>query len=226
MSLTSLEDMEKTKSKLKEIMLMEKISQLEKQMSLFTTLPLTNDYETIQLNSCNIDDLVIAVYSEEYNSYKIIHKTSTYLHFVHSAIFKSHEQRLSFKNNISNKSVINSSQSQNDLASNQTSTSPPVNDSLSNTNHNIEVESTDSANIKGSSSKSTDNPITVSCSVNDLTTNNMGLASPLVKNSPADDIDSIFLSEKQPQWFVGRVLVKEFCIARRVCAFFDFFTVK
>jgi hypothetical protein len=79
-------------------MLMEKITQLEKQLSLFTTLPVTNDYETIQLHSCNIDDLVIAVYSEAYGSYKIIHKSSNYLHFVHSAIFKSHEQRFSFKN--------------------------------------------------------------------------------------------------------------------------------
>lgn len=93
------EDINQTKIKLRELMLMEKISQLEKQLALFTTLPVTNDYETIQLNSCNIDDLVVAVYSEEYGSYKIIHKSSNYLHFVHSAIFKSHEQRLSFKVN-------------------------------------------------------------------------------------------------------------------------------
>ena len=91
------EDINQTKMKLRELMLLEKITQLEKQLALFTTLPVTNDYETIQLNSCNIDDLVIAVYSEEYGSYKIIHKSSSYLHFVHSAIFKSHEQRLSFK---------------------------------------------------------------------------------------------------------------------------------
>jgi hypothetical protein len=42
------------------------------------------------------------------------------------------------------------------------------------------------------------------------------LLNPLVKNSPSDNIHNIFLSEKQPQWFVGRVLVKEFCIARKV----------
>lgn len=92
-----LEDINQTKIKLRELMLMEKVSQLEKQLSQFTTLPVTHDYETIQLNSCNIDDLVIAVYNEDYGSYKIIHKSSNYLHFVHSAIFKSHEQRLSFK---------------------------------------------------------------------------------------------------------------------------------
>lgn len=40
--------------------------------------------------------------------------------------------------------------------------------------------------------------------------------SPLVKNSPSDNVQNIFLAEKQPQWFVGRVLVKEFCIARKV----------
>ena len=91
------EDINQTKVKLRELMLMEKVTQLEKQLALFTTLPVTHDYETIQLNSCNIDDLVIAVYNEDYGSYKIIHKSSNYLHFVHSAIFKSHEQRLSFK---------------------------------------------------------------------------------------------------------------------------------
>ena len=221
-STKQLDDMEKTKSKLKEIMLVEKISQLEKQLSLFTTLPLTNDYETIQLNSCNIDDLVIAVYSDEYNSYKIIHKTSSYLHFVHSAIFKNHEQRLSFKNACttgSSKLAINSSQSQNDILLNQYSTSPP------NDNTNIDIESTsetNKSNIRISDSTNQISNISVSCSSELISNNNntnVNLASPLVKNSPADDIDSIFMSEKQPQWFVGRVLVKEFCIARRVFNF-------
>ncbi len=220
-----LDDMEKAKSKLKEIMLVEKISQLEKQLSQFTTLPLTNDYETIQLNSCNIDDLVIAVYSDEYNSYKIIHKTSSYLHFVHSAIFKNHEQRLSFKNACatgSGKLAINSSQSQNDILLNQYSTSPP------NDNTNIDVESTsetNKSNIKISDSNNQISNISVSCSsdfINNNNNTNVNLASPLVKNSPADDIDSIFMSEKQPQWFVGRVLVKEFCIARRVYIYIIF----
>ena len=49
------------------------------------------------------------------------------------------------------------------------------------------------------------------------------MPNPLVKNSPSDNIHNIFLSEKQPQWFVGRVLVKEFCIARKVYAFYFIF---
>ena len=50
----------------------------------------------------------------------------------------------------------------------------------------------------------------------DSTINGSNSHSPLVKNSPSDNIQNIFLAEKQPQWFVGRVLVKEFCIARKV----------
>ena len=38
----------------------------------------------------------------------------------------------------------------------------------------------------------------------------------VVRNSPSDNVDNIFMSEKQPQWFIGRVLVKEFCVARKV----------
>ena len=106
--------------KLRELMLMEKVTQLEKQLSLFTAIPITNDYETIQLHSCDIDDLVFAVYSESYGSYKIIHKSSNYLHFVHSAIFKSHEQRLSFKN----LNVINIKTSQLLMNSSPSSSSP------------------------------------------------------------------------------------------------------
>jgi len=205
------EDINQTKMKLRELMLLEKISQLEKQLTLFTTLPVTNDYETIQLNSCNIDDLVIAVYSEEYGSYKIIHKSSNYLHFVHSAIFKSYEQRLSFK--------TNSVKSGSGL---QLATSPISESTLSGmvTSESSELQFGNPNDISVQSSSFQGGiPISVSTTSDGLA----GIAeagstshSPIVRNSPNDNIQNIFLAEKQPQWFIGRVLVKEFCIARKV----------
>ena len=64
-----------SKARLRELMLKERIGELEKQLSMLNTLPVTNNfYEAVQLNSCNVDDLVLAVYCEEYSSYKIIHK--------------------------------------------------------------------------------------------------------------------------------------------------------
>lgn len=64
-----------SKAKLRELMLKERIGELEKQLAMLNTLPVTNNfYEAVQLNSCNVDDLVLAVYCEEYSSYKIIHK--------------------------------------------------------------------------------------------------------------------------------------------------------
>ena len=194
------EDINQTRMKLRELMLLEKITQLEKQLSLFTTLPVTNDYETIQLHSCNIDDLVIAVYSESYGSYKIIHKSSNYLHFVHSAIFKSHEQRLTFKNQ--NSMSLKQSQL---LAS---PSSSPINEisQIDIQFPNNDMDSAIASSFTCSTLKSDMN----------IDENSSQTPNPVVKNSPSDNIHNIFLSEKQPQWFVGRVLVKEFCIARKV----------
>ena len=63
------------KSKLREVMLKDKVRELEKQLSMLNTLPVTNNfYETVQLNSCNVDDLVLAVFSEEHNSYRVVYK--------------------------------------------------------------------------------------------------------------------------------------------------------
>jgi len=208
------EDINQTKIKLRELMLLEKISQLEKQLALFTTLPVTNDYETIQLNSCNIDDLVIAVFSEEYGSYKIIHKSSNYLHFVHSAIFKSYEQRLSFKANSSR----GGSGSQ--LAASPVSESV-LGRMVASESGDLQFGNPNDISVQSSSFQG-GIPISVSTTFEGL--GSVGEAgssshSPIVKNSPSDNIQSIFLAEKQPQWFVGRVLVKEFCIARKVSYF-------
>jgi hypothetical protein len=205
--------------KLRELMLTEKITQLEKQLGLFTTLPVTNDYETIQLNSCNIDDLVIAVYNEAYGSYKIIHKSSNYLHFVHSAIFKSHEQRLSFKN--PNASMRSSQQ----LATSPMSDSPLSGIEQSQIEfqfQNSNVNSNESTTVNLMASTSFLNNSSGNNSANYENNNSINEIScslphsPLVKNSPSDNVQNIFLAEKQPQWFIGRVLVKEFCIARKV----------
>ncbi len=211
------EDINQTKIKLRELMLLEKISQLEKQLALFTTLPVTNDYETIQLNSCNIDDLVIAVFSEEYGSYKIIHKSSNYLHFVHSAIFKSYEQRLSFKANSSR----GGSGSQ--LAASPVSESV-LGRMVASESGDLQFGNPNDISVQSSSFQG-GIPISVSTTFEGL--GSVGEAgssshSPIVKNSPSDNIQSIFLAEKQPQWFVGRVLVKEFCIARKVSYFWKF----
>lgn len=63
------------KCKLREAMLKDKVRELEKQLAALNTLPVTNNfYETVQLNSCNVDDLVLAVFSEEHNSYKVVYK--------------------------------------------------------------------------------------------------------------------------------------------------------
>jgi len=205
----STEDINQTKMKLKELMLLEKITQLEKQLSLFTTLPVTNDYETIQLHSCNIDDLVIAVYSESYGSYKIIHKSSNYLHFVHSAIFKSHEQRLSFKNPNS----IN-------IRASHLATSPSSSPLNEVSQMELQFVTTNPSDIDSSIASSSNHQKMYSNQQSDIVgsddTANSSTPNPLVKNSPSDNIHNIFMSEKQPQWFVGRVLVKEFCIARKV----------
>ena len=210
------DDPEKTKSKLRDLMLVEKISQLEKQLALLTTLPITSDYETIQLNSCNIDDLVIAVYSEEYNSYKIIvHKTSSYLHFVHSAIFKSHEQRLSFKSK-----TINTNSS-NGNTTNANMSKILETSEIMNTNENNVLTVTCCS--EQPSSPSSGGGVNIRPSGADAATAGDNVAqsqSIVAKNSPVnDDMDNMFMSDKQPDWFVGRVLVKEFCIARRVVAF-------
>ena len=206
------EDINQTKMKLKELMLLEKITQLEKQLSLFTTLPVTNDYETIQLHSCNIDDLVIAVYSESYGSYKIIHKSSNYLHFVHSAIFKSHEQRLSFKN--PNSMSIRASH----LATSPSSS--PLNEISQMELQFVTTNPSDIDSTIASSSSSFNQQKMYHNQQSDMVgsddTAHSSTPNPLVKNSPSDNIHNIFMSEKQPQWFVGRVLVKEFCIARKV----------
>lgn len=201
------------KYRLREIMLTEKNLQLEKQVAMFTTLPVTNDYETIQLNSCNIDDLVIAVYSDEYGSYKIIHTSSTYLHFVHSAIFKSHEQRLSFKTN-NNVPVRSNTQ----LAMSPTAADSPNSSQLNDMMQNLMA--LDSAAAAGNTLASAGN--TLASAPTNISRNtasaplDLPASSSFVKNSPSDNVDNIFQSEKQPHWFIGRVLVKEFCIARKV----------
>jgi hypothetical protein len=196
-----LANLNETKNKLKEIMYKEKIEQLEKRLSLLSTLPVTNDYETIQLNSCNIDDLVIAIFSEEHNSYKIIHKSSTYLHFVHSAIFKSHEQKLSFK-----------VESLNGKSSPTTQQPPPAATDLLDQSLACQFDNTTTTNLIMSNFSTADFNFANLLSTSPSTSTSTKI---LVKNSPSDNIDSIFLKNEQPQWFIGRVLVKEFCIARR-----------
>jgi hypothetical protein len=212
------ENVLETKSKLKEIMYKEKIEHLEKRLTLLSTLPVTNDYETIQLNSCNIDDLVIAIFSEEHNSYKIIHKSSAYLHFVHSAIFKSHEHKLTIK----------SSESSNNVP---ILLSPDLTDDQSTAQFEMQFDNNNKSNDPLNQSQQSSSIINnISSSLNNSNKNNKSISStfvtsdanflhstsPIVKNSPSDNIDNIFLKNEQPQWFIGRVLVKEFCIARRV----------
>jgi hypothetical protein len=194
------------KIRLREIMLSEKNQQLEKQLALLTTLPVTNDYETIQLNSCNIDDLVIAVYSEEYGSYRIIHKSSNYLHFVHSAIFSSHEQRLSFKAT----GTGNTSTSGGDQKL-PTSEDASANEKVKEKEPSNNID--DSQRMIDTNQSNHNTTTAISCSI--------------VKNSPMENVDDIFMSEQQPAWFIGRVLVKEFCVARKVNdlkTFFCFFS--
>jgi hypothetical protein len=208
------ENVNETKAKLKEIMYKEKIEQLEKRLSLLSTLPITNDYETIQLNSCNIDDLVIAIFSEEHNSYKIIHKSSAYLHFVHSAIFKSHEHKLTIK----------SSESSNNVP---ILLSPDLADEQSTAQFEMQFDNSNKSNDPLNQSQQSSSLNNISSSLNNKNSKNGNIltsdlnflhsTSPLVKNSPSDNIDNIFLKNEQPQWFIGRVIVKEFCIARRVC---------
>ena len=213
------ENVKETKIKLKELMYKEKIEQLEKRLSQLTQLPVTNDYETIQLNSCNIDDLVIAVYSEENNSYKIIHKSSNYMYFVHSAIFKSHEQRLAFKNVSVNTPTSDNSVSTMSVVAASAPVPPSilVDQSCSQFDMQLDSKEADQSsvteNIVSSSASTIPNLANLSSVDFNFTTST---GSPLVKNSPSDNVDNIFLKNEQPQWFIGRVLVKEFCIARRV----------
>ncbi|CAF0759074.1 unnamed protein product [Brachionus calyciflorus] len=183
-------DPNETKTKLKELMLQEKINQLQKQLSMFHTLPLTNNfYETIQLNSCNMNDVVLAVYSEEYGSYRVVHRTSNYLHFVYSVVFKNHEQKLSIKSPSNSTNRINSA---------EFSTSP------SNENGDImEVNEQQSQQEEQLNAILNDNQISCSFQSDSTITNDN------------NNSDNFFASDKQPQWFVGKVLVKEFCVARK-----------
>jgi hypothetical protein len=189
------EDVNETKSKLRELMLQEKVSQLEKQLAKFSTLPLTKEfYETVQLNSCNVDDLVLAVYVEEYGSYKIIHKTSNYLHFVHSAILKNYEQRLSFKSAAGTPTtgskpfpIDQSQMTEQDAAEFHTSKSPPDSSMLN----------ADASLVHESSS----------------------MMMTMQNSPPGDNPEAqMFFNDRQllPQWFVGKVILKEFCVARKV----------
>jgi hypothetical protein len=221
------DDMNETKSKLREILLQEKVNQLEKQLAMFSTLPLTNNYyETIQLNSCNVDDLVLAVYSEEHGSYRVIHKTSTYMFFVHSAIFKNYEQRLTNKSNQGSMMTI-----------------PPSSPSCSNlVQQQSTIQSNNDLNTLGCSStdlmQQNSNNSTSTAMNYDMITSIKSIL-PSVAESPAnnyfeansstvENYETPFSSlpsinennnkqQQLPQWFVGKVLTKEFCVARKVC---------
>nr|AWV66677.1 RB1-inducible coiled-coil protein 1 [Brachionus koreanus] len=173
-------------SKLKELMLQEKINELKKQLDMFHTLPLTdNFYETIQINSCNTDDLVLAVYSEEHGAYRVVYKTSNYLHFVYSAVFKNFEQKLCIKSN-------NSGSKLNTINISQYSSSPQNDQSdIVHLNENVANNQDESQPTQSI------------------------LNSVQADSSSAECSENIFNSEKQPQWFVGKVLLKEFCVARR-----------
>lgn len=181
--------MNEAKAKLRELMLQEKVSQLEKQLAMFSTLPVTNNYyETIQINSCNVDDLVLAVYSDEYGSYRIIHKTSNYLHFVHSAIFKNYEQRLSFK---TEGGEITASQSTADFSLEPTSSNNEQTQMMTSSHMSKSPSGNEMTVIKGAMSSSP-------------------------PNAGGDHMENMFVAGEKPAWFVGKVLLKEFCIARKV----------
>lgn len=170
-----IEDLNETKWKWREVMLKEKIRELEKQLSMLNTLPVTNNfYETVQLNSCNKDDLVLAVYSEEHSSYKIIYKTSNYLHFVHSTLFKNCEHKLAQKVNFNT-----------------------IGKSGNSSNSNAEQQQLDELDQQQKSSEN-------SCASNQGAENMSNL------------IDCSENSDKHSAWFIGKVLFKEFCIAKKV----------
>lgn len=180
-------DQIETNAKLKELMLQEKINELKKQLDMFHTLPVTNNfYETIQINSCNTDDLVLAVYSEEHSSYRVVYKMSNYLHFVYSAVFKNYEHKLCIKANNSGSKLNNNGTSQ--------YSSSPQNDQ------------SDIVHLNENASNSQDDNQQVQSVLNSVQ----------IDNTSADYSENIFNGDKQPQWFVGKVLVKEFCVARRV----------
>lgn len=111
------------------------------------------------------------------------------------------------------------------MKSSQIATSPTSESHLSavteNSNMEIQFPNPNDISIQSSSfghapSVTKNNPININ-NTSFETSSEMGSSSTiLVKNSPSDNIQNIFLAEKQPQWFVGRVLVKEFCIARKV----------
>ncbi|RNA12310.1 hypothetical protein BpHYR1_016565 [Brachionus plicatilis] len=179
-------DQTETNSKLKELMLQEKINELKKQLDMFHTLPVTNNfYETIQINSCNLEDLVMAVYSEEHGSYRVVHKTSNYIHFVYSAVFKNFEHKLCIKAN-------NSGSKLNTIGTSQYSSSP-------------QNDQSDIVHLNEIAPSQDESQPTQSI-LNSVQVDNMG----------ADCSElNMFNAEKQPQWFVGKVLVKEFCVARK-----------
>ena len=220
------DDVNETKSKLRELMLQEKVVQLEKQLAQFSTLPLTNNfYENIQLNSCNVDDLVLAVYSDEYSSYKIIHKTSSYLHFVHSAIMKNYEQRLSFKapespsgaSNILNKQFgagLSTSPSCALISESSMTMTGGAGQQLSQIN---ECQSLDSnlLLVQQKTDAFQNNMVSTSCLPSDLVSQLKD--SPPATNENASSAENMFFSgdKQMPQWFVGKVILKEFCIARK-----------
>jgi hypothetical protein len=180
-----------------------------------------------------VDDLVLAVYSEEYGSYKIIHKTSNYLHFVHSAILKNYEQRLSFKTTGTPQSPVHvnklhfpgsmSPPSSNMMSMVMAAGNVDMMQSQIDVQRDYEALSkspptTRSAGVDGMTSGAGD----TSCLV---TNESMMNVSTVFKNSPPSDSnvpEHMFFNDKQlPHWFIGKVLLKEFCVARKV--FFHFF---
>ena len=105
------------------------------------------------------------------------------------------------------------------MKSSQIATSP-LSDSHLNTvaeNSNMELQFSNPHDLSIQSSSFGQNPININNQGTDTSSELGSSTTTLVKNSPSDNIQNIFLAEKQPQWFVGRVLVKEFCIARKVC---------
>lgn len=180
------EDDSSSKTKLREIMLKEKVRELEKQLTALNTLPVTsNFYEAVQINSCNVDDLVLAVYSDEHASYKIIHKTSNYLHFVHSVILKGCEHKLAARTSIP------------ELAK----ASPPVTTAAATPSSPTTAGfETVTAEIAAAT------PPAAASALTSVVDDDMALV-------------SVPAAETTSNWFIGKVIMKEFCIAKKVLPF-------
>jgi hypothetical protein len=145
----------------------------------------TGEAGCVSLHTCSPNDLVLVVYDDEHLSYRVVNQSSTYTHFVHTDSLKYFEAFLSGYGGDRNLLASPSS-------SPSSMPSPPM-DVFENF-YRLNVNANAAAAVAASGQ------MAPHAALIEL----IGLATPAPQYMHA-----------KPMWFVGKVLLKEFCIAKK-----------